>query len=290
MVRSFARQLVSSLQQRGATDTLSYALGRFAAVRRGYGLGSGLLQKWHGGADGERGEPSIFSRIDLVAAAAALSETALYAGLQLPPDTVVEIVNWAKESKLRPMSKRSQDDSFRYDEVRGGRTPKGDPAVVAAVVKAEQNPLVERISKDAQVIEIVRRHLGYRPPHSNVRLVWSFVTDCSDDERRAAMQTIDYHFDVHHYNFMYANYYLLDTDMYSGAHGMVLGSHRDKPIHWLFRSACQSDAAIRAHYGARRELVIEGRAGYGFIQDASCYHKALAPTQRERLLLQIRYW
>ena len=193
----------------------------------------------------------------------------------------------ARESPLRPPTRA---DTFRYNDVRAGRLPNGEHAILSVVMGAERHPLVRRIAEDAQVNEIVRRNLGYWPASRDVRLMWSFVSDCSDDTRRAATQTINYHFDVHHFSFVYANYYLLDTDARSGAHAMILGSHRDKPTRWLLRSARQSDAAIQAHYGKARELVIEGRAGYGFMQDASCYHKALAPVDGERLLLQIRYW
>ena len=35
--------------------------------------------------------------------------------------------------------------------------------------------------------------------------------------------------------------------------------------------------------------LIEGPAGTGFFEDASCFHKALIPTSGERLMLQVRY-
>jgi hypothetical protein len=71
---------------------------------------------------------------------------------------------------------------------------------------------------------------------------------------------------------------------------MVSGSHRKKPVSWLFGSSRQTDAAIQSHYGSEKVLVIEGPPGTGFLQDSSCYHKALAPRSHNRLMLQIRYF
>ena len=123
-----------------------------------------------------------------------------------------------------------------------------------------------------------------------MRVLKSFVSSATDDERRAASQTIDYHFDIHSYSFGYANFYLSDVYADSGAHVMVLGSHRDKPVPWLFDSSRRSDAEIEAHYPASRIRTITGPAGLGFLQDSSCYHKVLVPRHRNRTMLHVRYY
>ena len=48
------------------------------------------------------------------------------------------------------------------------------------------------------------------------------------DERRARNQTIDFHYDVDGYNFMYANFYLNHTTARNGAHVLIDGSSRRK--------------------------------------------------------------
>jgi hypothetical protein len=70
---------------------------------------------------------------------------------------------------------------------------------------------------------------------------------------------------------------------------MVLGSHNSKPLRWLFNSSRQTDEAIENHYGKEKVVCLEGAAGSGFVEDTSCYHKALAPLSAERLMLQVRY-
>jgi hypothetical protein len=45
----------------------------------------------------------------------------------------------------------------------------------------------------------------------------------------------------------------------------------------LWHLARQPDEAVLREYGPASELVIEGRAGSGFVEDASCFHRAIAP-------------
>jgi hypothetical protein len=82
---------------------------------------------------------------------------------------------------------------------------------------------------------------------------------------------------------------LTDASAEAGAHVMVLGSQKSKPVGWLFGPARQTDQAIEKHYGKEKVVCLEGAAGTGFIEDTSCFHKALAPVSGERLLLQLRY-
>jgi hypothetical protein len=56
----------------------------------------------------------------------------------------------------------------------------------------------------------------------------------------------------------------------------------------LLHTANQPDEAVLDYFGREAEVIIEGAAGCGFLEDASCYHKALPPKTYERLMLQIR--
>ena len=61
---------------------------------------------------------------------------------------------------------------------------------------------------------------------------------------------------VHDYNFIYANYYITDCDARSGAHAMILTSHRDKPISWLLGSVRKDREALMRYYGEGNEIVM----------------------------------
>jgi hypothetical protein len=100
-----------------------------------------------------------------------------------------------------------------------------------------------------------------------------------------------YHYDVAGYNFMSAYFYITDMDELSGAHVMIASSHEQKPWHTLFApwSGRQTDDQVLNYYGQDRELLIAGRAGFGFVQDPACFHKLLPPLKQHQLIFQVRY-
>ena len=148
---------------------------------------------------------------------------------------------------------------------------------------------VRDIAGDAFLYEAASLFLGYRPRQVSSWLFWSLANRLSAEQRREASQTIDYHYDVDGFNFMYANFYLLDTTAKNGAHALIAGSSRRKRLGHLLGSARLSDAEALEAYGRDFERTLEGPAGFGFLEDASCYHKALPPETGDRLMLQLRY-
>ena len=67
------------------------------------------------------------------------------------------------------------------------------------------------------------------------------------------------------------------------------GPRRREGCPLLLRVARLADAEAQAVYGRDAERIMEGRAGFGFLEDSSCYHKALPPQSGDRLILQLRY-
>ena len=107
--------------------------------------------------------------------------------------------------------------------------------------------------------------------------------------RRAASQIIDWHYDVDGMNFGYANFYVSDTTALTGAHVLIEGSSRRKKLRSLLGGARLSNHEAFGIYDRDCERTIVGPAGSGFLEDASCYHKALARRAGDRLMLQLRY-
>ncbi len=165
----------------------------------------------------------------------------------------------------------------------------GRRVAVATVTQASYDPVLQAVLADDRLFEVATMYLGYRPSRVEPWLFWSFVNDLSIEAREARYQTVRFHYDVHSYNFMYVNFYLTDTDARSGAHVLIQGSHREKRWRHLLGSARLSDAQARDDYGESRILTICGAARSGFFEDTSCYHKAIPPLDRDRLMLQIRY-
>ena len=151
-------------------------------------------------------------------------------------------------------------------------------------------PGVRAVVEDPVLRAIVRKYLGYEPSHVLTILDWSFASDFTDKERRELKHhVIDYHYDVGGFNFVYAGFYITDTDRFSGAHVMMKRSHNRKPLRMLLGSAVASEEAVRQQFGRENELTIEGPAGTVFVQDPSCYHRASPPTRSDRLMLAIRF-
>lgn len=262
---------------------LSYALGRFYFVRLLYSflrkhtrLHADLLAVSY---------DTLFPGISIEKSVNELQENAVTFGFNLPIHIVNEIKKFASEEKCFSGGDRKE---FFFSEVKSGKLLDGDAVVLGFLKDPMCCPAVKKISADPVLLSVCARYLGYRPTSIETRLFWSFVTDEPDSVRRKKWQTTGYHFDVDGFNFIYANLYITPVTRHSGAHVMMQSSHRRKPLRMLFHSAVQPDESILKYYGQNNEITIEGPAGCGFIQDSSCYHKALAPISENRLMLQLR--
>ncbi|AWK86485.1 hypothetical protein [Azospirillum thermophilum] len=280
---------VANIARRLAAGELHYALGRFESVRRGF---SALRRLRSARSRAPLGPPvplpplptSLFGGTTATRALDDLRRDSIAFGFDLPAPLVADLVEFAEHSPLRA---RGGEHLFFRSQVQDGRLPDGRPVVIASVPDPLENAAVRRICRDPLLLESCTAFLGYQPRKIIPRLFWSFVTSASDDERRRLGQTIDWHFDVHDLNFCSAQFYLTDVAAGTGAHALVRGSHRGKSLRMLLGSANASDAEVFARYSRDRILVVEGKAGTGFIEDTSCYHKALAPADRDRLMLQL---
>jgi hypothetical protein len=269
-----------------ARGEIWYAVGRFGRVRRAYSGVRGLLERFGGGSDLSYYPTSLFPDFDVAEVAETLRREGVFCGLRLPAEILAEITEFAARQPFVPLQ---GGPPLARQEVRNGRLPSGEPAVVGRVVNPEACAAVRRVVYDPSLLALARNYLGYRPAITRTQLHWSFVSDASPDYRRRLGQTIDYHFDVAWFNFLYVFFYLTDVDRQSGAHAIIRRSHRRKPLSMLWHSARQSDDALLRRYGAESEVTIEGPAGSGFAEDTSCFHKALAPVTRERLAFFIHY-
>ena len=270
--------------QRDKGAVLPYTLGRFHSVRRVYGL----QQKMMHGTRPQDLSQSMFPDVDVDEAVDSIRKTSVYQPVTLPPEVAQQLRAHAETAPLRSFDLEGRE--FFLKDIQNGHLSDGSVVTWAHIKHIQDHPLANQVAFDPKALEVISRYFGYTPTKADIWMFWSFAGGLTNDERRKAGQTIDYHFDVHSLNFAYAAYYLTDTDHTNGAHQMICGSHRHKPISWLFGSAKQPDIPVEKHYGQDKVLTIEGPAGTGFWQDSSCYHKALPPEKGARLLLQARYY
>lgn len=55
----------------------------------------------------------------------------------------------------------------------------------------------------------------------------------------------------------------------------------------MFRQ--RTDKDIIDYYDAKNIVTLCGKAGFGFVEDPSCFHKGTPPNHRTRLMLQIKF-
>ena len=209
-------------------------------------------------------------------------------GPSLTQDAVAQIQDAAHSRPLELRGAGTARSCRSYNELLASPELHGWTAI-GTVLGSSTLPVVRAIAGDPALYETARHFLGYRPRQVSSWLFWSLANQLSDDQRRGAYQTIDFHYDIDGYNFMYANFYLLETGPLNGAHVLIEGTSRRKRLGDLIGSACLSDGEARQAYGQDRERLLQGPPGFGFVEDASCYHKALPPIGSDRLMLQLRY-
>ncbi|MCS3896433.1 hypothetical protein M2171_005566 [Bradyrhizobium japonicum USDA 38] len=278
-----------SIANRITNADLSYVLGRFKTVRTAYSGARKLAALGSPTIADARDTPTLFPGADVSQIVQAIREEAVFIGLQLPPSVVGEIEAFAKSEPLHAIYD-PKGPTFKYSDVVRGKCIDGRTMPIGGITDPARCPAVQRVINDPALRAIVRQYLGHEPRRIMTILDWSFASDISDEQRRKLRHhVIDYHYDVMGYNFVYASFYITATDRYSGAHVMMKRSHNRKPLRMLIGSVRASEADVRRQYGIENEVVIEGQAGLGFVQDTSCYHRASPPTQGDRLMLAVRF-
>ncbi len=280
--------------------SITYLLGRFYRCRRSYSWIRKILQFFQLDRENlllsdnygtnykvlnKSQEDTVFSERSTADHITLLCQTAFSDGLRLSENTQQSLIEAASFRSLVASGSRRvftladavDDSSLRHT------------VAIATIIDSSDLPSIQELAASPILLNVVTAYLSYAPRQVSSWFFWSFANQLPEAEREGVYQTIRYHYDVHGLNFMYVNFYLLDTDADSGAHVLISGSHRQKRLRQLLGSARLTDEQVLSCYGSERIEVITGTAGSGFFEDASCYHKALAPRTKDRLILQLRY-
>jgi hypothetical protein len=281
---------IAGVARRIRAGDVQYMLGRFRTVRVAYGGMRRVLEGRWPVLDNEGDRcATLFPGTDINKVVQTIRDEAVYVGLRLPAEIVSEILEFARSEPLHAIYD-PDGPTFRYEDVVNGRAADGRPMPVGGIREPSRCPAVQAVVNDPVLRGIVSSYVKHTPRSVKTILHWSFGSSMADEERRRLKHhVIDYHYDVAGFNFVYASFYITDTDRYSGAHVMMKRSHNRKPLRMLLGSAVASEEAVRKQFGIENELTIEGPAGTGFVQDTSCYHRASPPTRGDRLMLAIRF-
>lgn len=275
---------------------LHHILGRFRLFRRTYSqvknaqqyLRSHFHKTEIDKAQLSPNQESSFTGISLSKTTEELQQNAVSFGLSLPSNMVNKIYQFACET---PCREPGFSEEFYASEVQNGQLKGERHAFRGLVQDPLKCPTIKALTHDPTLLQIVRNYLNYWPTKMTCHLSWSFAVDLPESEQKKIYPPLNCHYDVAGYNFMTAYFYITDIDVDSGAHVMIQNSHNRKPLSTLFVPGADPNLAdkVLSYYGADSKLTIEGKAGFGFVQDPSCFHWLLPPKTGRRLLFQIRY-
>ncbi len=266
---------------------IAYILGRFKIIRSLYSVYSNIQQLVIGFKENLNYEKTtFFPDIPVDLALIFLEKDAVFCGLKLPKKIVTEIQAFSQNTLLAQENGLAH---FYYSDVENGYLPDGRATVQGIAIHPLTCNAIQQIIDDPVLRVIVEKYLGYSPKTIRALLRWSFILELPETLRMKLGQGNIYHYDVGEFNSVYANFYLSNTDRYSGAHAMIKGSHNHKSLPMLLNYATQTQDFLSEFYGKENEIIIEAEEGFGFIQDPYCYHRAIPPIQTERLLLQIQF-
>ena len=154
--------------------------------------------------------------------------------------------------------------------------------------------VIDRIARNAKLLEIVRKYLGVEPRLWLSRLNWTFSLggDRSNSDGVRPRTDSDYnihdfHYDTHDFKSLTIFIYLTDVTMDSGPHMFIRGTHKNKTLREIRNISIRDEVATHL-YGDKIHIVL-GEKGTIFAEDLSCYHKAAVCKEANRLILSLDY-
>ncbi len=151
---------------------------------------------------------------------------------------------------------------------------------------------VNRICRNAKIVEIARKYLGAEPILWLTLLRWSFpLSDNRDDFHHTTYRDptehrkYTFHYDIIDFKSLTLFVYLTDIDSDSGAHSIIERTH-NKRLKDIKNLNLDEDVA-REKFGDRIKVIL-GKRGTAFCEETSTYHRVEVCKSR-RLILSIDY-
>ncbi len=260
---------------------LMFTLGRFRVIQ----LVAIRLSKRPAIATLEMSD-SMFGDVDVDEAVKFLKKDGCYSGFRLPENVLHQIIDFSQQNYC--YGDAEPDMGFLYTQKQSIETKNKRQFVRGDYFNSNLNCLaIQNIAKDQKLVAVARSYFGAEPVVSGTRLWWLFVNKTEYDLNTGAYF---FHYDLDDYKCLKVFFYLTDVTQSNGTHVYVRGSHNKKKLkHLLSAFKLRSDREIIEHYGEESLVHIDGKAGTGFLEDVTCFHKATPPEQSDRLMLQVQF-
>ena len=284
---TFNNSIKAKIKRYLSINFLLYILGRFKTIRLFYKNINLAKKKFSDNHIESTNKNYLQININNQVILSKLKKEGYYEGLKLNNKIIDDLINLSNKSEL--ISNKSQKKFNNLQEVNNFNKENNRPCCLLNLISPNLNKLANDISRDPIFLDIVGSYLG-NINKIDTKVQWSPVCNANDEWREYNEQTVTFHYDVHDLNFIYIFFYLTECDRNSGAHQLIRGSHLNKKFFkHLIGSAKKKEEDLEQDYSTNDFVVVEGSAGYGFIEDTSCYHRALKPINKPRLALQFRY-
>ena len=276
--------LINKIKSYRSRNNLFYVLGRFKLIRQ-------LTKKFRTLVNKEKiiihsNNNHLADQVDLSNTLEKLNKEGYCEGLKLNKDVLDKLLLLSSSSDYIDSNNRIFKSLKSINEY---NNKNNKPCCLLKLTNVELNKLANNISRDKHLLNLVNNYLGYINKIES-KVQWSTVCNTTNDWREENGQTVTYHYDVHDLNFVYVFFYLTDCNITSGAHQIIKGSHVKKNFFThLVGSVKQTEKDLKKYFIKDKFITIEGEKGSGFIEDTSCFHRALPPLDKPRLTLQIRY-
>lgn len=215
-----------------------------------------------------------------------LKKDGFYVGINLPSKLVKEIYNYVNTSNC--YGNRKSRFSFPYMEKEIAEKKYNETFIIGDYPNVDKDcRVVRQLQRDPKLLDIATKYLNGKPIHLSTQLWWSYATQAPPIDRLNFAQVF-FHYDLIDYRSIQFFFYLTDVDLSSGPHACVRGSHQNKKLtHQLSCFIGRSERDIIDYYGTDNIEFICGKAGLGFVEEPYCFHKAIPPSQKNRLILKI---
>jgi hypothetical protein len=282
-IKSYLRKM-RAVANGGLLFTAMAFLGRFQILRKVY---PALVRVARPPLEVASASSDLLEPVPRQEVTDALQRDAVWAGLHLRPHVLAQLRS-ALEDQVCYGFGQSQYPFRHADKAQAQRRFNRTFLQAHYYGLDSISPLFKQIAEDPLLKQIVRDYFQCEPVWTGTRVWWSYATNASEEERRSFGQA--FHYDVDDYLALNVFIYLTDVDINGGAHIYVRGSHRFKKLrHLLQLTRSRSDDDMLEVYGKERIETICGPAGFGFVEDPFCYHKATHPHLTDRLVLQVRF-